>query len=155
MRSPGRSADQYTVWNTDSSGNYISNAIGVVSGSSPALKSLETSFHQDLNGDGVIGVPAPQTTGDIPSASLSHATAGMFASNDRFVFGPGAAADTIHFDKLSSFIGDHFASFLSDAQNGWLQTLFQSRNDGHDTVVSIIATNVLLADLHLNDFIVR
>ena len=50
-------ADQYTVWNTDSSGNYVSNAIGVVSGSSTALESLETSFHQDLNGDGVIGLP--------------------------------------------------------------------------------------------------
>ena len=48
-------ADQYTVWNTDSSGNYVSNVIGVVSGTSAALESLETSFHQDLNGDGVIG----------------------------------------------------------------------------------------------------
>ena len=45
-------ADQYTVWNTDSSGNYISNVIGVVSGTSNALQSLEPSFHQDLNGDG-------------------------------------------------------------------------------------------------------
>ena len=51
-------ADQYTVWNTDSSGNYVSNAIGAVSGTSAALESLETSFHQDLNGDGVIGLPA-------------------------------------------------------------------------------------------------
>ena len=50
-------ADQYTVWNTDSSGNYISNIVGVVSGSSTALESLETSFHQDLNGDGMIGAP--------------------------------------------------------------------------------------------------
>ena len=50
-------ADQYSVWNTDSSGNYISNSIGVVSGTSTALESLETSFHQDLNGDGVIGIP--------------------------------------------------------------------------------------------------
>ena len=45
-------ADQYTVWNTDSSGNYVSNIVGVVSGTSTALESLETSFHQDLNGDG-------------------------------------------------------------------------------------------------------
>ena len=28
---------------------------------STALESLETSFHQDLNGDGVIGIPAPAT----------------------------------------------------------------------------------------------
>ena len=48
-------ADQYTVWNTDNSGNYVSSAFGVVSGTSAALQSFETSFHQDLNGDGVIG----------------------------------------------------------------------------------------------------
>ena len=50
-------ADQYTVWSTDSNGNYLSNIIGVVSGTSTALESLETTFHQDLNGDGTIGVP--------------------------------------------------------------------------------------------------
>ena len=50
-------ADQYTVWNTDSSGKYLSNAVGVVAGSSTALKSLETAFQQDLNGDGTIGLP--------------------------------------------------------------------------------------------------
>jgi len=54
-------ADQYTVWNTDSSGNYTSNAIGTVPGSSVAA--FEPSFHQDLNGDGVIG---PPPTGILP-----------------------------------------------------------------------------------------
>ena len=49
-------ADQYTVWNTDSSGKYLSNAVGVVAGSSTALESLETAFQQDLNGDGTIGL---------------------------------------------------------------------------------------------------
>ena len=56
--------NQYTVWTSDSSGNYLSN-IGTVSGTSSALESLETSFHQDLNGDGVIGIPTaggPHTT---------------------------------------------------------------------------------------------
>jgi hypothetical protein len=47
---------QYTVWSTDSSGNYTSN-IGVVSGTSTALELLETTFNQDLNGDGTIGIP--------------------------------------------------------------------------------------------------
>ena len=54
-------ADQYTVWTTDSSGNYLSNT-GTLSGTSSALESLETSFHQDLNGDGVIGFHAAPTT---------------------------------------------------------------------------------------------
>ena len=49
-------ADQYTVWNTDNNGNYLSN-IGLVSGDNFALQSLEPSFHQDLNHDGLIGPP--------------------------------------------------------------------------------------------------
>jgi serralysin len=57
-------ADQYTVWNTDNNGNFVSNGTGgvFVSGSSSVLESLEPSFHQDLNGDGVIGAPAPAAT---------------------------------------------------------------------------------------------
>jgi serralysin len=51
-------ADQFTVWQTDSNGNYLWSDLGVVSGSSPALESLEPSFQQDLNKDGTIGAPA-------------------------------------------------------------------------------------------------
>ncbi|MCA6117927.1 hypothetical protein J6524_24060, partial [Bradyrhizobium sp. WSM 1738] len=47
--------DKYSVWNTDKNGNYVSHAIGVVSGNSKTLTSFEPSFQQDLNGDGVIG----------------------------------------------------------------------------------------------------
>jgi len=55
-------SDQYTVWNTDTNGNVVSNGTGgVVSGSSDALRSLEPSFQQDLNGDGVIGIPSSVT----------------------------------------------------------------------------------------------
>jgi hypothetical protein len=48
-------ADQYRIWFTDSSGNYVSNT-AIVSGTSYVLESLEATFHQDLNGDGTIGV---------------------------------------------------------------------------------------------------
>ena len=48
-------ADQFEVWNTDPSGNFVSSP-GVVSGTSAVLESFETSFQQDLNGDGVIGL---------------------------------------------------------------------------------------------------
>ena len=48
----------YTAWNTDNNGNYVSNIgnMGWVSGTSTAMESLETSFNQDLNGDGHIGL---------------------------------------------------------------------------------------------------
>jgi len=50
-------SDQYTIWYTDSNGNFVSNPTGGVSGSAAALENFEPSFVQDLNGDGVIGVP--------------------------------------------------------------------------------------------------
>src|SRR5258708_14469585 len=51
---------QLTIWGAWSSGVCFS--FVVYSGTSTALESLETSFHQDLNGDGVIGIPAASST---------------------------------------------------------------------------------------------
>jgi Tryptophan-rich Synechocystis species C-terminal domain len=62
-------ADQYTVWNTDGSGNYVSNLVDVVSGSNTALEALETTFHQDLNGDGIIGIPPAASPASVQLAS--------------------------------------------------------------------------------------
>ena len=76
MRLPGTSlANQYTVWYSDSSGNCVSNAVGVVPGTSTALKSLEPSFHQDLNGDGVVGLRTSPIAGLAlsESSTLDHA----------------------------------------------------------------------------------
>lgn len=49
-------ADEYSIWNTDKNGNETSYVH--VSGSDGALKALEPSFLQDLNGDGVINTPS-------------------------------------------------------------------------------------------------
>lgn len=64
--------DQYTVWNTDNSGNFVSNGTGgvIVAGSSTILQSLEPSFHQDINNDGVIGLAAPLSSAN----SLAEST---------------------------------------------------------------------------------
>jgi serralysin len=50
-------ADQYILWNIDSSGHWLSWG-AALPGASPAVRSLEPGFHQDLNGDGSI---APTT----------------------------------------------------------------------------------------------
>jgi serralysin len=51
-------ADQYQLWNTNSSGGYTSTQPGVMAGADASLKSLETTFQQDLNGDGQVGPAA-------------------------------------------------------------------------------------------------
>ncbi|MFO1081980.1 MAG: Calx-beta domain-containing protein [Reyranellaceae bacterium] len=49
-------ADLYTAWKTDTSGNWQSSPLGLVAGSDAGLQLLEPSFQQDLNGDGTIGI---------------------------------------------------------------------------------------------------
>ncbi len=48
-------ANTYSVWTTNSSGSYLSNVVPQVTGTSIALETIETTFQQDLNSDGVIG----------------------------------------------------------------------------------------------------
>jgi Tryptophan-rich Synechocystis species C-terminal domain/Leishmanolysin len=58
------SVDQYTVWNTDSGGNYVSQTAQMF-GSSAGLEVYEPTLHQDINGDGLIGLPTPAFNIDV------------------------------------------------------------------------------------------
>ena len=110
-------ANEYTVWSTDSNGNYISNLIGAVSGTSTALESLESIFNQDLNGDGVIGLyAAPGTTLQI-SAPLADpsgsATIGTGATLELAVADSGSvtfasSTGTLILESPSTFSGEIF-----------------------------------------------
>jgi hypothetical protein len=88
--------DQYTVWSTDSNGNYTSNIIGAVSGASPVFEAFETSFHQDLNGDGVIGLAV--------QAGATLELSGADSESVRFVSSTG----TLKLDTPSTFNGQIF-----------------------------------------------
>ena len=81
------STGQYTVWSTDSSGNYLSDFIVPVSGNSTALESIETTFNQDLNGDGTIGLTTVviQTDG---STALTEVGNNFFLNNTGTGTGP-------------------------------------------------------------------
>jgi serralysin len=83
-------AGQYSVWATDSNGNYTSNAVVPVSGTDYALESLEPSFHQDLNGDGQIGPP----TTVIETNGLTHLTQ---AANDFFLYDTNGSGPSLKF----------------------------------------------------------
>ena len=118
-------ADHYMVWNTDSSGNYISSAFtGAVSGSSAALESYEAVFHHDLNGDGHVGVVvAAGATLDVPSAAAGIVT---FAGS----------TGTLKLDLPSAFSGS-IAGFTGDG------TLSGS---DHIDLVNLAFNNLVAAD---------
>jgi serralysin len=108
----------YTVWNTDSSGNITTDSIGTVAGNSTALEALEQSFHQDLNGDGVIGIPSSQSSGTSPQAPVTA------VNSDTFVFRSGASvsnsgnADPIGYAGSAWHAGDAPSLSWTEAQAG-------------------------------------
>ena len=79
FRLPG--TNLYTIWNDDSSGNYVSDTIGAVAGTSAALELAEIVFNQDLNADGVIGlkpVVIATDTSSFGSTSLAELGSNYF-----------------------------------------------------------------------------
>ena len=69
--------NQYSVWTTDSSGNFVSST-GAVAGTSAALETYETTFNQDLNGDGVISNPTTKVVQTDGSTSLVEVGSNYF-----------------------------------------------------------------------------
>ncbi|MBR0934952.1 Ig-like domain-containing protein [Bradyrhizobium jicamae] len=77
---------QYSIWTTDNNGNETSYVH--VSGTSSTLEALETSFQQDLNGDGVIG---PVAASAAPMTLLAtNGSAGVAQIGNNFYVGNAA-----------------------------------------------------------------
>lgn len=94
---------QYSVWSTDTNGNYNGNFYMPGPGNSTGFETLETSFQQDLNGDGTIGVPRHSNT------VQQVAT----VTGDHFVFETGGSepskSDGGYFSRADAvrFLTDH------------------------------------------------
>ena len=165
--------NQYTVWSTDSNGSYIANIIGVVSGTDTSLESIETTFHQDLNGDGAIGVPtavAPvatlKSTAPASAVAQPHDAGLITSSSDTFLF--RADSDPIwHIAKEGNLESDGLLSAgggnqpivaLNDGQASQLHSILQSANVGHEASADhdgTIEANPMLASLHAGHFILH
>ncbi len=96
-------ADQYIVWDTDSSGNYISNLTDVISGTSLSLEQIETVFNQDINGDGTIGptVTLIQTdTNSFGSTSLNE------VANEYFLYSSSGTGPSLKYGGAPVVAGE-------------------------------------------------
>ena len=117
----------YTAWTTDSSGNYTGSLIGAVTGNSVTLESLETTFNQDLNGDGVIGVLI-QKDG---STSLTQVGA------DYFLYGSSGAGPEL---KIGG------GAFVAAQFGGWTPIgAVQVAGGGYDVAFKNAATGLYTA----------
>ena len=139
---------QYSVWSADSNGNYLSSIVGAVSGNDPALEAIETTFNQDLNGDGTIGVP-PATKPAV-TAAVSNVAAIALPGNDSFAFrqdlGANAGAAN-HIDPRSPASTNN--QVANPAQLGLEQLLGVSETVHHDQAPNTGTHDQFLHDVHV------
>jgi serralysin len=143
----------YSVWATDGTGNYTSNLYQPGSGTTTAFENLELSFQQDLNGDGVIGVPAATAKG-----TAMPTPPAILANNDTFLFrsdlGSGIVSST---SAGLSGSNEHFSlastesSLVLQEVHAALETLFQMASGGHDTVTNLGSNSTTPSNIHLGD----
>ena len=109
----------YSVWNTDANGNTVSVPVSAVPGSNATLESLETIFHQDLNGDGVIDTASTviEATGNI-ELTLSHMTQAATIDAAAKLELNGADSGSVTFNSATgSLILDHSSGFSGEVFN--------------------------------------
>ena len=134
-------ADQYTVWNTDSQGNYLANATGVVSGSDPVLQALESSFAQDLNGNGQIG-SAPRIVEAFGATRLTEVGGSVYLFDTAGV-GPALKRGGIEY-KVGAF-GD-WAAIGAERAGGGYQVVWKVSGADQYTVWSTDSQGNYLAN---------
>ena len=112
-------SDQYTVWYTDANGNFTTNATaGGVSGSADALKNFETSFVQDLNGDGVIGVAGVAGT----AIEAVGATSLVKTGSTYYLYASGTTSGpSLKFNGIAYVAGEY---------DGWTPTGVEAKAGG-------------------------
>jgi hypothetical protein len=177
----------YTAWNTDNSGNYVSHVSaltgstsgGMVSGTNSGLKLLETSFHQDLNGDGQIGASSATAPTQINSTDKVVAASGETmvgtdrsdtltsttgndimagkGNSDTFVFAPNFGNDVIN-DFQARDWGHDAVQFSKSVFDNFADVLAHATQAGGNVVIaadhgdSLTLKNVKLAALDKSDF---
>ena len=153
-------ADQYSIWTTDSTGNYISSTVGA--GSSAAVISAETVLHQDLNNNGTIGSAAPPAGNAMSGAAGTNTTTGIAANeivhgnggNDSFVFAGNFVNNTMANVQPASDVIELNHNVSADNALAWIHAA-QTGADGvlaADATNSVTVSHVTLAELNNHGF---
>ena len=97
-------ADAYAFWDADSSGALVATLPGIVAANNPLIQSFESRFHQDLNGDGVVG-----------QQPLGSTFMGSVQRTQAFEFRPDLGSQAPNLQALEDRIPDHMpAHSLAD-----------------------------------------
>ncbi|SED91196.1 Ig-like domain-containing protein [Bradyrhizobium erythrophlei] len=148
----------YTVVATDANGNLLSTIAGSVSGTSDALRSLESTMHQDLNGDGTIGLPVKiiETAGSTILEQVGNSLHFVTGSTDVVFKLAGAAVSTDQFPSYN-FVGAEktttgydvawkaagtglYTVAATDASGNFLSTIVDSVSGSNTSLLSLEST---------------
>jgi hypothetical protein len=136
------SSGQFTFWATDSNGNFLSYPTqGVaLAANSTTVRSYESIFHQDLNGDHTIGVPGATplttpTTLTTPASEVNFSSLATSSSNVATMKGTADAFSQVKMYDGKAYIGTTTAG----ADGNWS---FTSTSAMSDTVHTFNAVKV-------------
>jgi Ca2+-binding RTX toxin-like protein len=134
-----------------------------VSGTSAALQSFETSFHQDLNGDGYNGVVLNGSSGGRTLTAGSSPTTLIGGPSD--ILNGGTGTDTFIFkadfgsNMVNNFTpGADLLEFNQSMFASAAAVLSHAQQVGSDVVITydaldtVTLDNMQLASLHASDF---
>ena len=145
--------NQNADWTTDSSGNFVSTT-GAISGTSTKLENYETALHQNLNGDGVIGIPPVAAKGAASSGGAQQAISVRVANSDTFVFGWGASGSNSGMIEHEVWIAEQHPTLSApDAFNQFLiemhdATMIAGNHDG------LAVMNFHFVEVHGTHFVI-
>ncbi|MFO1081749.1 MAG: hypothetical protein U1E23_14105 [Reyranellaceae bacterium] len=154
------SADQYVIWNVSESGDFLGQASALMTGSNLQLMAAETSFQQDLNGDGTIGLPA-WTVIELSGTTALGRTNGVYLVQPAAgravlleyqgdlvmegMFGAwmpiGVEATSEGFEVAWKVAGaDQYAVWVTDAQGRYVRNLLGAVDGADPTLQALEAT---------------
>ena len=136
---------QYSVWSTDANGNYTGNFYMPGPGNSTAFETLETSFHQDLNGDG--------TTGVVQSVIEAIGTTALVASGDNYLLNPvaGGTGPTLRYQGAAVTVGQFggYTPIGVEAVAGGYEVAWKNTTTGQYSVWSTDANGNYTGNLYM------
>jgi hypothetical protein len=155
---------QVVIWTVDINGNYVTNA-APMSATSSTLKSAETRFQQDLNGDGVLGIPSGTSSGSVTGTSGDNRLTGtsgndVFKGNgghDTFAFAANFGNDIIT-DFGAGRRSHDVVEFSKTVFDDFADVLAHASQSGQDVVIdagggnSLTLKNTSLSSLDRSDF---
>ncbi len=143
------SSGHYSVWSTDSSGNFLATlgSAPEMVGSDAALKALEPTLQQDLNGDGTIGTPVSSGTTIEALGSTRLVLSGGNYHMDSIATGTGPTLKYAGSAVVAANWGTWTVIGVEQVSGGGYDAVWKDSSSGHYSVWSTDSNGNFLATL--------